>query len=264
MPGSSKLYPGERIIDDNSPELAIAVPDGMSTGYRGMFQSDASAAKYSALPDIYRVPSSEWQARITEMEETKTRVSDLIVLNKMKPKNQQSTNYCWIFAPTHLVEIKRRQQGQKHVDLSPASAGALIKNFKNVGGWGDEGLEWCVEKGLVPSEKWPDTAIDRRYATPENRALALNYRGIEWDRLKNNEIGETASSIFHRNAVAVGYNWWGHEVIVCDPVWLDGELAFRCRNSWGDRPDYPNGFFVLRGRKMIPNDAVALRTALAS
>jgi len=259
----SNLLRNERIIDDSTDSIA-AIPPGMSTGYRGMFRSAAIADGFSALPSTLMIDRSEWQARIQEMEERKSRVSDLIIQARLPPKDQANTNYCWIFAPTHGIEVARVIQGQRPVSLSPASAGAQIKGFRNEGGWGDEGLQWIAEHGLVPSEDWPDTAIDQQYATQQNKATALEYRATEWDRLQPRSVEQLVSALLNRKPVAIGLNWWAHEVLAVDAMWLDGDIAIRCRNSWGDRPDYPNGFFVLRGRKMIPDDAVSCRSTTAS
>lgn len=256
------LYPGEQVIDDGVDN--IPTPDGLSTGYQGMFSSPESAATYSALSSSFMVPRSEWQGRCEEMAESKTLVSDLIVQAGLKPKNQLKTNYCWIFAPTGAIETQRLIQGQKYISLSPASAGAQIKNYRNVGGWGEEGLQWIADHGLVPTEYWPDTAIDRRYATSENKTRAMEFRATEWDRLKPKSIDEMMSCLFHRKVVPIGLNWMGHEMYAIDPVWRNGAIGIRVRNSWGDIPDWPNGFGILQGNKMIPDDAVCLRSTTAS
>lgn len=261
---TSALYPNERVIDDSVPDEAVSTPDGLSTGYKGMFRSAQDAANYSAMPPSMLVPRHEWQARIEEMEATKTRVSDLIVQANLKVKNQLQTNYCWIFAPAHAVEVARMIQGQRVISLSPASAGAQIKNYRNEGGWGVEGLQWIADHGLVPSALWPDTAIQRSYATADNKAAAREFRATEWDVLQPKSIDEMVSCLFHRKTVPIGLNWWGHEVLAVDPVWLNGSIAIRIRNSWGDIPDFPNGFGILQGRKMIPDDSVCLRSTTAS
>ncbi len=262
---SSKLYPGELIIDDSTPDHKFIGGEGMSTGYFGMFRSAEDMSGFSALDPKWLVDSSEWQPRCEEMDTTKTRISDLRNQAGMKPKNQKSLSYCWIFGPTGCVETMRCVQGEKYVSLSPASRGAVIKNGRNVGGWGQEAFEGIAKDGLVPSEDWPDTSLDlRKYNTVENRAKAQNYKAVEWDVLVSGATKETSSCLFHRKPVAIGLGWWGHLVYAVDPVWLDGELCWRCVNSWGDIPDYPNGYFILRGRKMTPNDACCPRSVSAS
>jgi hypothetical protein len=254
---SSQLYKNEVIFNDETPAESLDVPVGMGRGLDlglrgpGEFEYGEFA---NPFPKELLIPRSEWQARIQEMEEQKSRISDLIRLKKFPCKNQKSTNFCWIFAPTHCVEINRLQQNQRTVSLSPASAGGPIKGYRNSGGWGLEGLQYIAKFGLVPSAKWPDTAIDKRYATPENKELALDYRVDEWMECRPRNVDEMISMLLRRYPGAGGYNWWSHEVTNCDPVWLDGDVAVRIRNSWENWGDF--GFGILQGSKMLADDLV--------
>lgn len=264
MAFSSQLYPNELIIDESTPEVMYMPREGQSTGLQlGLRSPDGYADLAAPFPTNLIIPRSEWQARIQEMEETKSRLSDLILQAKIPCKNQQKTNYCWIFGPTGCVEVVRMLQNQVYTSLSPASAGAPIKNFSNQGGWGKEGLLYIIAHGLVPSEKWPDTAISRQYWTEDNKRLALKYRVQDWFELRPRNLDQLISCLLRRIPVAVGYNWWGHEVYCCDPVWMDGTAEGRIRNSWGAGWG-ENGFSVLRGSKLLPDDAVAPVSAMAA
>lgn len=258
------LQPGEQIIDDASPMSAVN-PAGFSCGYKGMFSSAASAAALAeAFPDELLIPENEWQARAEEMDQRKSKLSDIAIAGGVPVLNQLNTNYCWIFGPTGAYMLVRCIQGQPMVELSPASGGGPITNWKNVGGWGEQGLQWIVDNGLVPTSRWPATAIDRRYYTEENKAIAKEYRCTEWWRLEPRNIKQLVSCLLRRIPVTVGYSWWGHQVYACDVVYINGKLGIRIRNSWGDIPQYPNGFAILQGNKMYPDDAVAPRVAVAS
>ena len=251
------------IISDNS---AVRMPEefgrGLNLGLRGSADyayGDAAEQFDEAL----LIPKSEWQARIKEMEERKSRISDQIRFAKLPPKNQEQTNYCWGNAPVHCTEIVRMQQGEKMVLLSPASVCAKINGFKNDGGWGKEALERIISDGITPVTLWPANAINRSYDTVTSTAMALKYRVTEWTELQPRNINQLVSMLLRRVPVAVGYNWWSHEVTACDPVWLDGDIAVRIRNSWGQWGD-GNGFAVLQGNRMLPDDAVCPRVALAT
>lgn len=262
---SSQLHPGETVIDDSTPDHAQPNPHGFGTG---LDYSSRTAAGYAGVaqpfPTSLMVPESEWQGRIEELEQRESRLSDIIIQAKLPPKNQGQTGYCWINAPTHALEIIRVVQNEPMVILSPASAGAQIKNYQNVGGWDREALDWLTKRGAVPVDKWPANAIDRRYATAENAEIALKYRVDDWWQL-DNSIAQMVSCLFRRIPVCVGLGWWGHEITYCDPVWVDGQIGIRFRNSWGN--DWPtagaSGWSILQGRKMNPDSSVAPRTALA-
>lgn len=261
---TSELYPGELIIHDGTPLSKTKPPRGMKTGLdlalRGPFTYGAVAEPF---PDELLIPESEWQSRIQEKEERKTRHSDLAAQYNLPCKAQGSTNYCWINAPTYAVESSRMRQNQETVILSPASAGAPMTGFKNVGGWGGPGLAYIAQKGLVPADKWPANAIDRQYYTAENRELALRYRQTEWWELKPRNRKQLISALLHDLEVAVGYNWWGHEVTAVEAVWVDGRAEPRIRNSWGMGWG-SQGYSVLQGAKALPDDAVAPRVVIAS
>jgi len=264
MAFTSKLYRYETIIDDSTHSALLLEPDGMSKGL--MTGPRPAGEGYQAavpFPAHLMIPESEWQARIQEREERKTRLSDLVDQAGLPCKDQNGTNYCWINAPVHCIEIMRVVQNQATVILSPASAGAVIKNFRNVGGWGDEGLQHLEEHGCCPVDKWPANAINRKYYTDENIRLALKYRCTEWWRLKPRSHAEQVSCLLHNIPVACGYNWWSHETTAYEPVWLDGVAEIRARNSWamsyGDR-----GYFILRGNKKLADDQVAPGVVTAS
>lgn len=172
---------------------------------------------------------------------------------------------CWINAPVHCLEIIRAIQGQQYVELSPASVGAKIKNFQNEGGWGTEGLQYLVETGCVPSAQWPSNAIDRKYDKASNNALRDRYRVGEWLDLPAGNFDAVATCLLLRIPVAIGLNWWGHEVTAIDLVKLDGKGRYGALmdNSWG--ADYgDNGRVILTESKATPDDAVAATSAVAS
>lgn len=265
MSFTSEVYTEEPIIGDDAISHLVTHPDGVSRGLElglrgpGDYEYGATATPF---PDEWLIPETEWQARIQEMEETKTRVSDLIRLAKLPHKDQDRTLYCWINAPVHTLEITRLQQGQPTVILSPASVGAKVKNFQNVGGWGKEGLEYIVDHGVCPVDIWPANAINREYDTPAAEQVRARYRATEWTELRPRNRQQLISMLLRRITVAVGYNWWGHEVVACDAVWQDGTVATRIRNSWKNWGDF--GFGILKGTKQDADDAVAPRVAVAA
>lgn len=209
------------------------------------------------------IPTSEWRGRIEEMKQRKSMLSDFIKAAKIKVKNQGQTNFCWANAPCTAVEVARAQQGQKYVELSPASVACKINGFRNEGGWGKNALEYLIRNGAVPSSMWPSNAIDRRFDTTANQSTAKKYRAVEWNELPVRDLGWLGSMLLRRIPVAVGYNWWGHEVLAVDIDWIGGEYVVRILNSWGD--DWGDGGFAeLQGNKMLPDDAVAPRTAIAA
>lgn len=261
---TSNLYPNEVIIDESTPEGDTLSPT-MSRGLelpRGHSAEDYNyGGSAEPFPVELEIPESEWADRIQEREKRQSRISDRIVQTGHPEKDQNGVPYCWIFGPVQAYEFVRMMANEPYISFSPASAGAPIKNFRSVGGWGKEGLEWIAKYGLVPTANWPDYAVNRKYYTEENKSLALKYRVTEWWELRPRSVKQLVSCLLLGWPVAVGYNWWAHEVVGVDPLWLDGAIALRIRNQWKGWGD--KNFGVLRGNKMIPDDAVVPRVTMS-
>jgi hypothetical protein len=266
----SSLYSSEVIINESTPiDSVILGPDGEPFG-RGLDLGLRGPGDYEygdtaePFPSYLLIPESEWEPRIREMEAQGTRLSDLIRKRKSPCKNQSTTNFCWFNTPTRCAEIvMMKQRPGLPVELSPASGACPVTNFRNVGGWPRDALAWIVECGLNDVIDWPANAIDRRYATASNKAKALENRVLEWIELKPRTKQQLISLLLRRIPVCCGYNWWGHATTAIDPVWLDGTAATRSENSWG--PSYGDqGFFILQGSRLLPDDACAPKSVLAS
>lgn len=252
------------VIDDATPNDVLVGPGGDLGGGLELARGDAEfayGAVASPLPDELRIKESDAQAIIEEQEERKVSLYRIMRAARLPAKNQKSLPYCWIFAPTHCVEILRLIQNQPYVSLSPASAGAYIKNFRAVGGWGLEGLEFISNRGVCPSANWPDTSLDRRYATEENRALALDYRVTEWMELKPRSK-DWLSCVLRGIPVAAGYNRWRHEVSIVGAKWRSGRAIPIIRNQWPNWGD--DNYAELEGWGEFPDDIVAPRVAIAA
>jgi hypothetical protein len=237
----------------------LFIPDGQDRigggpafrGYMGRRPVEGLSSRYFSSFNLPAVPQSEWRDRAEEMERSQTRIGDLLDRAREKGradfdhKDQDQTNYCWVNAPVRNIEIVRIEQNLEPVILSPASAGAQIKGYRNVGGFGSEALEWIAERGVSPVDLWPANHwYDRRYDTEESRQAALKYRPTEWMVLQPNDAEQMVSAVLHRKVLSVGLMWWGHEVNIIGLAIRNGELVWEIENSW---KNWGN-----RGRAFLP------------
>jgi len=226
------------------------------------------ARNYEAFPEgsfaapfpLPIIPEGEWRDRIEMLDKKNGWPKDQKILSGFPSLNQNGTNYCWINGPVQAVHYVRAAEGLPHVPLSPASVGAKIKNFRNVGGWGSQGLDYLIKHGAVPQSLWPPNAIDRRYDTPEAEAARAKYKVVEWWELKERSFEQLVSCLMYGYPVAIGLNWWGHEVLACKVVIKGSAYFIDIDNSWGTSWG-DNGHGLLTRSKATPDDAVAPRVS---
>lgn len=264
---NSRVGQSEPILGDGAinPVLTDPVDFGRGLDLSERPNEDGFAYSGLAVPfdNSLLIPRHEWQGKIEELEQSNSQISDLIRYEKMPTLNQGSTNYCWANAPVACMQIRRLQQNQPTVRLSPASVAAPIKRFRNVGGWGSDAIKYIQRSGIAPVDKWPANAIDRRFQTQATQQTALRYRVREWVECRPRNLDQAVSLLLRGIPLAGGFNWWRHEVTLCDAIWLDGEVAIRIWNSWGSRWGQ-NGFGILRGSKMLADDLIGLYSARAA
>lgn len=230
-----------------------------SRGYYGMFESAEQKAACKTFADlgIPLIDEDEWDDRIRELEQLESRIYDFCVQSNLPCLNQSQTNYCWVNAPTHCCEIIRLMETGRVFSYSPASAGAPIKNFKNIGGWGSQALEYFKTNGLNLTSDWPANEINKKYYTNINKEKQKRHLTIEYFVL--NSWKERVSCILSGLPTADGYNWWSHEV--CGVGLTIGDHDLIIRNSWGmDWGD--KGFSTLSGSRKQADESVAIAAML--
>jgi hypothetical protein len=224
-------------------DLGPVRQSGEMAGYEE--RQDAYGSQPFAAPfSLPLIPRSEWRERIEEMTRTKTRISDMAAQVNWKPKHQARTLYCWINGVTMAKELARIIAGQPHVPLSPASVGAPINGYRNAGGWGTKGIAYGSEHGWVPESMWPANAIDRRYDTPETRAIRAKYQVDDWVDCRPGNFDQAMTMLLLRRPGLRADMRWSHLVACMDPLYLpNGRFAMLCPNSGLGRDR--NGYTVL-------------------
>lgn len=270
------LYPGELLLDDSTdPDVFFKpVVDGEPKG-RGHDPDQVVREMFAAPSQMTLIPRSEWSARIKEMEETKSRLSDIRLTalggEKIPSQDQNGQGYCWAYSVTATVMIQRAVANLPHVYLSAHAVACKVKNFRDQGGWCGLSAQYIREHGVPSKEFWPLRSMSRSHDTPATWENAAKHKITEdWVDLSRPVYGQNltfdqlATCLLNRVPCAVDYSWWAHSVCALDLVEVEpGSFGVRIWNSWSENWS-DRGMGVLRGRKAIPDGALATRTTVAS
>lgn len=249
-----------RIDDYNYVRSSQSVPPGMS---KGRVPRDWNAQPYGrcrgarVFPEDWRIPRSEWKKHIDRQAAEKSSPLDIRKRAGFKSLNQNGTNYCWANAVVQGVKYQRAAAGMPFEDLSPASVAAKIKNYRNSGGWGGDALEFIAQHGVMSTTYWPANHWrTSEYDTPEGRADALTKKAEEFYELKSRDFEALASALLWGDPVAIGLNWWSHEVLAVRLRYEGSVFVVDIDNSWGDWGD--DGIGELSEGRATPDDAVVV------
>lgn len=274
----SDRFAGRLVIGDDTPTAEYeAQADGRARGLVPRNYDEFPVGFYAAAPawDIASLPLVPWDEipdRIAHMEETKTRLIDLV--EALDPLDQNGQGFCWFYSGTAAIHCLRMRNNQPNVRLSAHSGACVIKNFRDEGGWGAQGLDFQKERGVVPVSLWAEKSMSRQYDTPANWEAAKEFRATEgfvdlnspqYDRELT--VQQIISCYLNRIPVISDFNWWGHSVCGLwmydykpnlrknDPNrYAANEILNSWAKSWGQ-----NGRGILKDSKAFPNGASAPR-----
>lgn len=223
-------------------------PDG-SKRKRGLIPRDYKSAPlgfYKGIPsykdvNMPLIKPADQKPRLKIMREMKALNSDWRRRgNKGKPiksRDQNGKGYCWTHSGCSLMLVVRAILGLPYVDLSAYAAACQIKNFRDQGGWGAQGVDWYIKNGCPTSKTWPQQSMDRSNVNPAMKEESLRYRidegwidleSAQYDRKLAWEQIKTCALSCH--PWISDHNWWGHSVAGLDIV--DGTLLFpQARNE---------------------------------
>lgn len=254
------------IIDDSNWQKIVDDTRHLTKGYvprdyvKEPFGSLGSFGISSWAGDL--IPRSDWSAMIKEKKARGQMLSQIVRNAKIPCKNQDWTNFCWVFAVIQAIAALRAANGLPHVELSPASVACMLTGFQNVGGWGTTAIKYISQHGIVPSSMWPDTGIDRRYNTAAAWAAAKAFTATEWTELPPNQFNPLGTVLLTGFPVPIGLPWWEHEVHALDLDEIEpGSFGVWIRNSWWNKvvngrvvPWGDDGFAFIREERAIAAD----------
>lgn len=248
--------------------------------------------------DIPLINPSEYSNRITDKTKEGSWLSDERLTGNngqsIPSRDQDGVGYCWCHSGTSAMLVLRAKLNLPYVDLSAFSVGCKIKNYRDEGGWGAEGVDFMMKNGIATSEFWPQQSMKKSNDTPAMQANALLHRIVgEWADLAQAQYDRKLSwdqvitLLLSDVPVVSDFNWWSHSVLALDVVngatqrnktrdpasgkkpslktydyvWamdhpITMGLGIRIWNSWADSWS-DRGMGVLTGNKAIPDGSIA-------
>lgn len=260
--------------------------DGVEVGY-GLVPRDYGAQPVGSIEgsrtfeqlndELPLIPWAEMPERIAEMVASKSQLSDIRNRGnngQMIPSlNQGSEGFCWMYSGTSAAMLLRARSGLPHVRLSGHAGGCIIKNFRNQGGWGAQGMEFLMQRGQPSVEFWPERSMARSNDNPRTWENAARHKILEgfidlddavYDR--NLSWQQVLTCLLCRIPLTMDFSWWRHSVCGMDAVDVNpskpatdpNRYGVRIWNSWGDGYG-TKGTAVLTGSKARPDGATAPR-----
>mgnify|MGYP001598123893 CR=1 FL=1 len=249
------------IINDLTPK-DVLVPPGFSTG--GIDRDFALYPQgYLVCAKPFNIPlmtDAEIEANIA-----KEAAEGGSLLGKIAHDtpilDQDGYGYCWAHSSAMAVNCVRLMNNQPYVALSAFAVAAIIKNYRDQGGWGGQSLEWIEENGIPSQTYWPQGEVKRSLDTPEMRADAALRKTTEWMDLDPRDMKrQLATAVLSGIPVASDYNWWGHSVC-CVRILSWNPFRTWIKNSWKGWGD--NGIGELQGSRAVPDGAICPRVQMA-
>ena len=266
---------GQFVIGDDTPSLTY---DATALG-KGLIERDYAeypVGCYGSAPpwsvdEMPLVPWDEIPDRIAHLEETKSRLSDIY---QHPALDQNGQGYCWFYSGTGCIQVLRERNNQPYQRLSAHSGAWVIKNGRDQGGWGAQGLDFQRERGVMPISVWPEKSMNgREYNTPANWETAKEYRVtegfVDLDPPQYNRelsVHQVISCLLNRVPVIGDFMWWRHSVAMLDVLDVypnrskndPRRYGSNILNSWTDRWG-TKGRGVLKDSKAWPDGASAPR-----
>ena len=281
----SSLLPDDYVIGSENFKKVLTVDIDGKRMSRGLVPRDYNKFPIGSYEmeraydpsELPLIPREEWPERISEGMAKQMFLSHIRDRgdngNPIPALNQNGQGYCWFYSGTGGIQLLRAKANQEYVALSAHSGAWTIKGGRDQGGWGAAGLEFQMERGVIPQSLWPQGSMNgRRYGTPANWEVAKRYRCIEsWMDItgraydKDMTFDQVMTCLLLNIPVIGDFNWWGHSVILMDPVKVTDSRDLYDANTWGVRNLNSwgnnwgnNGTSVLKGRKAVPDGGAAL------
>lgn len=210
------------------------------------------ALRYAAEWNMPEMSDEEIADRIADQERNKSSLEHIRRDCGIKSLFQNGWGYCWAFSTVKAVMYVRAIQNQPTVVLSGTAVAAIIKGYKNQGGWCQQSLDFVVKHGVPSVDVWPENEVKRSLDNAAMRADAATRKVTEWLDMEPRNSRQTASNLLRNIPTMMDLNWWEHSVCGIRLVQWKPTLKIKIDNSHG--VDFgEDGMATLEGRKAVPD-----------
>lgn len=192
--------------------------------------------------DIPLIDESEWDERIAEQEAKQSSLQHIrdkgMNGQPIPSRDQNGKGYCWMHSGTSSALLIRAANNQPYADLSAYAGACMIKNYRDEGGNGIDGIEFFAQRGIPTSQFWPQQSMSRSNDNPATWANAAKYMVQDWV-----DAGDPGQDVMRKRAATIllmglcgafDYNWWSHSVCGARLV-KRSPFTIRIWNSWSDQ-----------------------------
>jgi hypothetical protein len=243
------------ITDENFSAVCFEQSRNGEAFARGLIPRNYAALPVGSLPysttfgavqDLPLIDMADWPELIARKVANKSQLSDYRDTgangHPIPSLDQNGRGYCWTHSGTAAAMLLRAVGNMPYIRLSAYAIACIIKNYRDEGGWGAQGLDFIIERGVPSIKYWPEKSVSRNNdnaATWENAAAHKIIEGFididepQYDR--NLTFQQVATCLLCNVPVISDFNWWGHSVCAMDLVDVNPNLPATNRNRYGVR-----------------------------
>ena len=136
-------------------------------------------------------------------------------------RDRTDTGTAGLTVSTSACLLLRAVQNQPYADLSAFCVACIVKNYRNVGGFGAESLEWIAANGVPTSQPGPSRRCREALDTPGHAGRGGDKQGHGMDGRRPDNIDQLVTCLLPNIPVVSDFNWWSHSVCTMDLVDVD-------------------------------------------
>jgi hypothetical protein len=214
-----------------------------------------------SIGPVYK--ESDWPELMALQEKHRTSPFHVHVDNNVPVLSQKNTNYCWMYGVVGGVMNRYASMDGVAPMLSAAGPASRGTRFQNIGGWGEQAVDYIREYGIPTTDVWPNATISSSLTSkPKVIESEKKHNLVQFENFGYNNFKSTMSALlcpYNSSPVSVGLSWWGHLVLALQAVRYQGQWGYIFVNSW-DKTWGEGGYGVLLGDKAIPTESIAIKS----